>query len=346
MALVEVPDIPAVSVGAELGLTTLLAMYRKKINRGMIIRSGYVASRDPEKEVKVFPTETFASLATDPKNFSVSVRTTMKGLVLHLVVDAMGGAHGVIFECITVITSCQSNGAAPTEQPPRVRYVLGRNDGLSEFAKISDLLKVWSVEVTIKAFVLKPATPPLCLELNSARLRDDFGDGQRVVLRADGGQLPAHRLVLASTSPVFHNMLKGDFKEAKEGSVDFTGVPEKVAEKFLEFLYLGHVEDMAGLELEVLALADKYLVKELKRECEVRLWTVKPLRAVELLERAYELPAVSGELKKWFIRIIIDNWALLKNTAEWASFQQSRPSVAEVIVVCTSENSCVTSQIH
>ncbi|KAL7298793.1 hypothetical protein TKK_0008537 [Trichogramma kaykai] len=94
-------------------------------------------------------------------------------------------------------------------------------------------------------------------------LDKNFSD---VVLRtANEKEIPAHKLVLATASPVFKAMFNHD----KSQSVDMIDISYDAAVEMLRYIYTGSVETQEySLAAEVLAAAEKYQLEKLKNECE------------------------------------------------------------------------------
>ncbi|XP_014226111.1 speckle-type POZ protein A-like [Trichogramma pretiosum] len=98
-------------------------------------------------------------------------------------------------------------------------------------------------------------------------LDKNFSD---VVLRtANGKEIPGHKLVLATASPVFKAMFNHDMLENKSQSVDMIDISYDAAVEMLRYIYTGSVETKEySLAAEVLAAAEKYQLEKLKNECE------------------------------------------------------------------------------
>ncbi|KAL7303412.1 hypothetical protein TKK_0004596 [Trichogramma kaykai] len=110
-----------------------------------------------------------------------------------------------------------------------------------------------------------------------------------VVLRtACGKQVPAHRLVLATASPVFQAMFNHDMLENNSRVVNMTDVNHKVAVEMLQYIYTGsvNIQDFF-LAAEVLVAAEKYQLEELKNECEqILISHLSTENAIEALKMA------------------------------------------------------------
>lgn len=81
----------------------------------------------------------------------------------------------------------------------------------------------------------------------------DFAD---VEIKCGNQSFPAHRLILASASPVFAKMLQTDMKEARTRTVLIEDVDPEVVAKALRFMYTGEVAD--DVDIESLGFAHKY----------------------------------------------------------------------------------------
>lgn len=88
-----------------------------------------------------------------------------------------------------------------------------------------------------------------------------------------GGELRAHTVILAIASPYFLAMFRHkNLKESTERVVDLTNdtdVTVEVFRGFLDYVYgLKSVESLKNIVMELLVLADKYDIQELKKACE------------------------------------------------------------------------------
>ncbi|XP_034243026.1 speckle-type POZ protein-like isoform X4 [Thrips palmi] len=167
-----------------------------------------------------------------------------------------------------------------------------------------------------------------------------------VVLRAAGRDFPAHKVVLSAASPVFLRMFTGDFVEgpggAGEGSATATASQARVVEikevfsaaafeKLLEFLYTGSVADFSDLEVELLGLADRYIVEKLREACIERLMEVDKERVVATLRAAVEWPFVPKEVRLETTRALLNDWEELTATAAWKAFRTAHPVAAALL---------------
>ncbi|XP_043287882.1 speckle-type POZ protein-like [Venturia canescens] len=81
-------------------------------------------------------------------------------------------------------------------------------------------------------------------------------------------KLPAHKAVLAAQSKVFEMMFQSEMKEKETSTVEITDIKAEVFEKFLAYLYIGEVKNLENMAVEMILVADKYEVYDLKQLCE------------------------------------------------------------------------------
>ncbi|XP_052123288.1 protein maternal effect lethal 26-like isoform X3 [Frankliniella occidentalis] len=185
-------------------------------------------------------------------------------------------------------------------------------------------------KVTILFMVYDLGSPPGAgLHLNRARLQGSHCDVKLVV---EGVELAAHRAVLAVRSPVLSSMLTGDFKEAREGRAELVDASRVVVEKFLEFLYTDQIGDWGDSELELLQLADQYMVPELRAECALRLWSCEPARALEVLHAVGLSEIICGPLRQRLTAIVVDNHKVLADTPQWLEFKKTFPVLVDTML--------------
>ena len=86
-----------------------------------------------------------------------------------------------------------------------------------------------------------------------------------VKFRVDGKVVPAHKLLLAAKSPVFNAMFCGELAEQEQISLpdcEYEGMLE-----FLRYLYTEKVNLSGMTVMQVLYLAEKYIVPDLTKRC-------------------------------------------------------------------------------
>ncbi|XP_052133037.1 kelch-like protein 21, partial [Frankliniella occidentalis] len=211
-------------------------------------------------------------------------------------------------------------------------------DPLASSARLSGG-RGYVVTVTFKVYDMTVSRPPtgLGLYLNQARLEGNLCD---VKLVLDGGlELDAHRTVLAARSPVLNKMLTGDFKEARESRVRLhldhtpTAACQTAIAKFVEYVYTDEIADWENCELELLKLADMYMVPELRLDTELRLWSCDALRALEVLHAAGLGDFIGRKLRRRLTAIVVHNIADLTRdlagSVLWNEFEKTYPALVD-----------------
>lgn len=81
-------------------------------------------------------------------------------------------------------------------------------------------------------------------------------------------RIPAHKAILVAQSKVFEAMFLSAMKEKRTSRVDIVDTSAEIFEEFLKYLYTGEIKDLTKIVEQVLAVADKYQVGDLKELCE------------------------------------------------------------------------------
>ncbi|XP_008548919.1 kelch-like protein 24 [Microplitis demolitor] len=95
----------------------------------------------------------------------------------------------------------------------------------------------------------------------------EFSD---VILSVDGAELPAHKIILSSHSPVLHAMLTSDMREKKESRIDIDNFEIDVINEMLAYFYTGNTKASQDVEtaLKMLELSNMYQINGLEEICE------------------------------------------------------------------------------
>ncbi|XP_032782440.2 speckle-type POZ protein B-like isoform X2 [Daphnia magna] len=135
-----------------------------------------------------------------------------------------------------------------------------------------------------------------------------------------GGQIfPAHKNIIAASSKVFAAMFHHETSEKLSNKVDIQDIDPDVFQEVLRYLYTGRMsrETLDKMAVGVLAVADKYLLDELKAECENHL--MKRMSAdncAELLAFAAQ-PHPAINLKKYAVDFLRRYPDLVMATDGW-----------------------------
>jgi speckle-type POZ protein len=85
-----------------------------------------------------------------------------------------------------------------------------------------------------------------------------------------GREFPAHKVILAARSKYFAAMFKHPTKENSTNQVNIEDIEPEVFQELLRFIYTGRLSSatMESMVANLFIAADKYLLDELKNECE------------------------------------------------------------------------------
>jgi speckle-type POZ protein len=86
-----------------------------------------------------------------------------------------------------------------------------------------------------------------------------------------GSEFPAHKLILAARSEVFAAIFKHPMREQSTNQIEIEDIKPEVFQEMLRFIYTGQVQfDKLSekMVVDLLVAADKYLLGQLKMQCE------------------------------------------------------------------------------
>jgi len=126
-----------------------------------------------------------------------------------------------------------------------------------------------------------------------------------MTISAEGGKdIPCHRSVLATSSPVLDRMLSSELQEGAEARIVMYGATPEDAQAFIEYLYTGVVPPSTDA-MALLRLADMYDVPGLVHTCIQKLEsTLSSANIVEVL-RSLHVHRESGSMfNEVFLRVL------------------------------------------
>jgi len=126
-------------------------------------------------------------------------------------------------------------------------------------------------------------------------------------------EYPAHRIILANKSRVFHAMFSTRMEESITGKLRIEDTTPEVVEEFLRFIYTGSVENMEDNAPGICSMAEKYDVQDLKTISENYL--IRSVSVQNVLER-YKLGKIlsSDALIKKSVQIMKAEKAVIWKT--------------------------------
>ncbi|XP_048003438.1 uncharacterized protein LOC125239793 [Leguminivora glycinivorella] len=152
---------------------------------------------------------------------------------------------------------------------------------------LSKKSNIFLYTITIN-FVIQDATHSVVCNEHYKELYEEteFTDFK---LQAEDGTVPVHKSVLFVHSEMFRAMLKGQWKETGQGSIDMVGVTVKTLQCLKAYMYLGTIPN-TELELKpLLLLARRCLMDKLAAGCIEKLIATAKLDTLDgLIEYAVQ----------------------------------------------------------
>uniref|UniRef100_A0A0E0JA21 BTB domain-containing protein n=1 Tax=Oryza nivara TaxID=4536 RepID=A0A0E0JA21_ORYNI len=136
--------------------------------------------------------------------------------------------------------------------------------------------------------------------------------------------IPAHRVILASRSPVFRAMLENEMEESRSGIIKIYDVSYDVLRAFVHYMYTAEAlldEQMAS---DLLVLAEKYEVKNLKAYCE-KFLTSKVSNDNAITHYAFAHRHSAKQLLETSLAAIMDNMSTLADREEYKELVEKDP---------------------
>jgi speckle-type POZ protein len=148
-----------------------------------------------------------------------------------------------------------------------------------------------------------------------------------ITVNVRGRKFKAHKNILATRSTVFAAMFEHPTKENLTNQIEVEDVEPDVFNEILRFIYTGRLSEstMGKMSAGILAAADKYLLEQLKIECETQF--IHRMSAKNFLE----LLVITDEhhpafhLKKYAVEFFRRFSGEVMATDEWEKAEQSHP---------------------
>ncbi len=137
-----------------------------------------------------------------------------------------------------------------------------------------------------------------------------------VIIICQGQEFKAHKVVLASQSPVLRKMFEVDMKEKETNIVEMTDIGPEVVSALLAYIYTGEAPNVETLAKDLLMVAHKYEIPRLLTVCQEQL--INKLELSNALE-IYSSAKLYGadKLQKVCMRFICSNFDALCKTPKW-----------------------------
>jgi len=141
---------------------------------------------------------------------------------------------------------------------------------------------------------------------------------------------PCHRAILGAKSPFFKAAFVHNMKEKATGKINVDSIECETVQDMLTYIYGGKIEKMEDKAVKLLAAADQYALKNLKKTCEELL--CKSLTISNCLEYLILADMHSSDiLKPIVIRFVVENSREVVTQENWKEKLMTFPDVfAEV----------------
>lgn len=142
-----------------------------------------------------------------------------------------------------------------------------------------------------------------------------------VVFKIDDTELPAHKIMLASASPVFEKMFSHQMKENITNVVVVEETDPDIFKEMLSFIYTGEVDNLETMACGLYELANRYDISNLKLLCEEFLeGSLSSNNVIPILELADCHNSMN--LKKKCIEYMDDNFEKIGKTEAFKNMRK------------------------
>ena len=167
----------------------------------------------------------------------------------------------------------------------------------------------------------------------------EYPEDHDFTLCVEDEQLHCHKVVLIARSSFFRGLFQSGMRESQTNSVAMDDASPAIYRNLLQFLYSGRLpSNMTEIAFDLLPLADKYALDELKAACEdiVRsLLTVDNVIQTIILADLHHCP----DLFRFCLSLFKENMDELKTKEEWRSLRQLPDLLERLLLSCNKEES-------
>jgi speckle-type POZ protein len=162
-----------------------------------------------------------------------------------------------------------------------------------------------------------------------------------VIINIDGRQFPAHKNILIARIKPFAAMFEHSTKEKLTNQIKIEDVEADVFQELLRFVYTGRLSTatMESIGVGLFIAADKYLLDDLKIECEnYLLCQLSPVNCLEILLNG-NLPGSADKLKKEAISFFQRQPEKVMTTDKWKELnQENSPLLCDIQeLICSNK---------
>ncbi|XP_043479830.1 speckle-type POZ protein-like [Leptopilina heterotoma] len=164
-------------------------------------------------------------------------------------------------------------------------------------------------------------------------------DLKDVVFKIEDEEFTAHKIILASRSSVFAAMFKNKMTEELTSIVEIDDIRSSIFQQMLNFIYTDQVENLEESALELIDVAEKYQLENLKSMCINSLHDNLSLTTVSKTLEVADLYSIENLKNECFYLISERKYDIIE-TKEFQELMLSRPSLwIEILNMKETENS-------
>lgn len=148
-----------------------------------------------------------------------------------------------------------------------------------------------------------PPIPPL-FELDDFQLALQNNGSSDVTIVVDGKEFPTHKNILAAHSIVFEAMFQCNMRESQTNRVEIDDIDGNIMEEFINYIYTGKINNLYEIVINLLVVADKYDMNDLRNTCEKTLsesFTFNNVLEIFDISDKFRLPKLREEVKKFIV---------------------------------------------
>lgn len=152
-----------------------------------------------------------------------------------------------------------------------------------------------------------------------------------ITLICQGKEFKAHKIILASRSPVFSAMFEHGMKESRESIVEIPDIEPEIMKELLKFIYYEKVDNLEKHACSILVAATKYQIEKLMNICQKLMYENLSIEnAVEMLILADVYNA--EKLKSKAISFVVANIKDVRSTPGYDKLGQSHWHIIKEIL--------------
>uniref|UniRef100_A0A0N5C1Z4 Speckle-type POZ protein (inferred by orthology to a human protein) n=1 Tax=Strongyloides papillosus TaxID=174720 RepID=A0A0N5C1Z4_STREA len=191
-----------------------------------------------------------------------------------------------------------------------------------------------SDENTVNTSTINNINEPLNTLLNDFSNLFESSKFADCIIKVGDSIIDVHKCILASRSEVFDSKLKAKNYESDQNIIEIKEFSLEAVKEMIKYLYTGKLPNIDEMALEMLAIGDKYKLKQLKSEAEESL--IRSLNIDNVCDYIVQSDLYSTEsLQEWCLRFIYLNPKDVEKRVEWEKVVTNHPLlVSKLFFLC------------